>query len=127
MRPVSLITSVLLVLVLSLPALAAKEKAPQAGGLTPAEEAGMKLLAMESKGLLKIMVGEPITYMLVEPKKWKSFKTEKKQELARLALTLCQGFNQRGKKIDFVIIRDMTSRETLGRAFIKDGSIEIFK
>ena len=126
MRPVSLITSVLLVLVLSFTALAAQEKTPQAG-LTPAEEAGMRLLAMESKGLLKIMVGEPITYMLVEPQNWKSLKPEKKEELARLALTLCQGFNQRGKNIDFVIIRDMTSRETLGRAFIKDGRIKILK
>jgi hypothetical protein len=121
-----LVTSVFLVIALTFTALAAQAKDPQAG-LTPAEEAGMRLLAMESKGLLKIMVGEPITYMLVEPRGWKGLTPEKKEELARLALTLCQGFNQRGKNIDFVIIRDMISRDTLGRAFIKDGRIEILK
>ncbi|MEJ2090802.1 MAG: hypothetical protein P8X65_01265 [Syntrophobacterales bacterium] len=126
MRPFTLITSVLLVLVLSFTALAAKEKTPQAG-LTPAEEAGMRLLAMQDKGLIKMRVGEPITYILVEPQNWKDLKPEKKEELARLALTLCHGFNQKGKKIDFVIIRDMTSRETLGRVFIKNGRIEILK
>jgi hypothetical protein len=56
----------LLLVMMACPALAGKKKDPPAG-LSPAEEAGMRLLTMQSKGLIQLSVGEPITFMLVEP------------------------------------------------------------
>ena len=108
------------------PALAAQQKDPLAG-LTPSQEAGMRLLAMQSKGLIELSIGEPSTFMLVEPLGWKGLKHVEKKNLVRLALLFCQGLNQEGKNIDFVIVQDMTSRDTLARAYVKENRFEISK
>lgn len=124
-RFIFVVPILLLMLLISMP-LAAKKKDPLAG-LSPAEEAGARLLAMQGRGLIQLSISEPSTFLLVEPLGWKGLKHVEKKKLARLALTFCRGLNQKGKNILFVILQDMTSRKTLGKAFVKSGRIEIYR
>ncbi|MCX5891435.1 MAG: hypothetical protein NTW80_00385 [Deltaproteobacteria bacterium] len=112
------------VILLVLPAINwAKEKS-----LTPGEEAGLRLLALQSKGYITISLGDPSTFILVEPKAWQVMMHKDKVNLCRLAVTYVRELNHKdGSKREFVFLQDMTSRKDLGRGFIQTGTIEIFK
>lgn len=95
---------------------------------TPGEEAGLRLLALQSKGYINISLGDPSTFILVEPKAWQAMMHKDKVNLCRLAITYVRELNQKdGCKREFVFLQDMTSRKDLGRGFIQTGKIEIFK
>lgn len=96
--------------------------------LTPGEEAGLRLLALQSKGYIDISLGDPSTFILVEPKAWQAMMHKDKVNLCRLAISYIRELNQKdGSKREFVFLQDMTSRKDLGRGFIQTGQIEIFK
>ena len=95
---------------------------------TPGEEAGLRLLALQSKGYIDISLGDPSTFILVEPKVWHAMMHKDKVNLCRMAITYVSELNQKdGGKREFVFLQDMTSRENLARGFIQTGKVEIFK
>lgn len=96
-------------------------------GITAAEEAGIKLLAMQQKGLIQLNISEPSTFMEVEPLAWKGLTHKDKVNLVRTAISFCNGLNQKGKKIIFVILRDMTSGKKLATGEIDRGRVDIHR
>lgn len=92
-----------------------------------AEDAGLRLLALQSRGHIRLAVAEPSTFIEVEPKSWAAMTHQDKEKMCRLAKTYITGLNQQGRKIDFIFFKDMTSRATLAEVCLKDGHISINK
>ena len=96
--------------------------------LTPSEEAGVKLLALQSKGYIDLQIAQPSTFLLIERKVWGAMMHKDKVDLCRTALTFLQGLKkEQSKKIDFLIVWDMTSHDTIARGYIDENRIEILK
>lgn len=96
-------------------------------GFTAAEDAGIKLMAMQQKGFIQLNIDEPSTFMQVEPLAWKGLMHNDKVNLVRTAITFCNGLNQKGKRIMFVILQDMTSGKKLATGEVDRGRVDIFK
>jgi hypothetical protein len=96
--------------------------------LSSAEDAGLRLFALQSRGFIRMYISEPSTFIEVEPKAWASMLHQDKEKICQLAKSFITGLNQQqGKRIDFVIFRDMTQKETLADICLKDGYISIKK
>lgn len=96
--------------------------------LTSAEDAGVKLLALQSKGIIELQISEPSTFLLVEPLAWKGMTHRDKIQLCQTAIMFLDGLNQKqSKKIDFLIVWDMTDHSTLARGYLDENRIEILK
>ena len=96
-------------------------------GFTSAEEAGLKLMAMQQKGFIQLNIDEPSTFMQVEPLAWNGLMHNDKVNLVRTAMSFCNGLNQKGRKIIFVILQDMTSGKKLATGEVDRGRVDIFK
>ena len=108
--------------------LAKRRKKEPLAGLSPAEDAGLRLLAMQQKGLVNLQIGEPNTFLLVEPLAWKGMTHQDKRKLLNLAMTFCRGLRDKDHKhIDFVTIWDMTTHDTLAVGYLSDNRMEIKK
>lgn len=92
-----------------------------------AEEAALKLYAMQAKGLIQLSIAEPSTFLLVEPLAWRGLTHRDKQKLILMAGTFAHGLNAQGKNILFVICQDLTSRKTLARYSLRDKHLEILR
>jgi len=125
-RRIFFFAAVVVLVLAALPAGAKKKKDPFAG-LTPAEEAGLRLLALQSKGYIDLHIGEPSTFILVEPKAWAAMTHHDKRKLCRLALSFCRGLNREGKNILYIHLKNMTTWNSLARVWVESGQIEIFK
>jgi hypothetical protein len=97
------------------------------GDFTAAEEAGLKLMAMQQKGFIQLNIDEPSTFMQVEPLAWKGLMHKDKVNLVRTAIRFCSGLNQKGRKIMFVILQDMTSGKKLATGEVDRGRVDIYK
>jgi len=108
--------------------LAKRKKKDSLAGLSPAEEAGIRLLAMQKKGLVDLQIGEPNTFLLVEPLAWKGMTHQDKRKLLNLAMTFCRGLRDKdNRNIEFVTLWDMTTHETLAVGYILSNRMEIKK
>lgn len=96
-------------------------------GFASAEEAGLKLMAMQQKGFIQLTIDEPSTFMQVEPLAWKGLMHKDKVNLVRTAMSFCNGLNQKGRKIIFVILQDMTSGKKLATGEVDRGRVDIYK
>lgn len=96
-------------------------------GFTAAEDAGLKLMAMQQKGYIQLNIDEPSTFMRVEPLAWNGLMHKDKVNLVRTAMRFCSGLNQKGRKITFVILQDMTSGKKLATGEVDRGRVDIFK
>ncbi|MHC1726541.1 MAG: hypothetical protein AB9866_11105 [Syntrophobacteraceae bacterium] len=103
-----------------------KSKAKQKD-LTDSKEAGMRLLALQAKGYIELTIAEPSTFLLIEPKAWQAMLHKDKIDLCNLAWAFVDGLNRKGKRVQFVIVEDMTKRKTLARVFLQEGRVEILK
>lgn len=93
-----------------------------------AETAGLKLAVLAQKGYISMQLDEPSTFMLVEPTAWVSMMHQDKIDMCRLGLIFTQGYKKEtGKKIDYLILWDMTTHDTIARAYLDDNRIEILK
>ncbi len=105
-----------------------KQSGDVLAGISSAEEAGLRLFALQSKGYIRLHTGEPSTFIEVEPIAWKSMMHQDKEKMCRLAQAFITGLNQQqGKKIQFIFFKDMTSRETLAEVSLRDSNILIKK
>ncbi|MCK9377583.1 MAG: hypothetical protein M0P73_15710 [Syntrophobacterales bacterium] len=82
------------------------------------------LAALSQKGLIQVCPGDISTFILVEPLWWRTLSHAKKVTLVNAAITVAQ---TEKKRPDFIIIQDMTARETLARGFVDKGTVEVFK
>ena len=69
-----------------------KKKSKQS--LTDAETAGLRLAALAQKGYISMQLGEPSTFMLVEPKAWAAMMHKDKMDLCRLGLIFTHGYRK---------------------------------
>lgn len=125
-----IILSIFLVFVISSPSTARKKKKDSLTGLSPAEDAGIRLLAMQQKGYINLVLIEPNPILFVEPLAWKNMTHHDKVKLGNLALLFVNGLKQKeGKKYnyDYVFIKDMTTKEHLGTVYLNENRVEIFK
>jgi hypothetical protein len=103
-----------------------KKKSKQS--LTDAETAGLRLAALAQKGYISMQLVEPSYFMLVEPKVWTSMMHKDKIDLCKLGLIYTHGYRKEtGKKINFLILWDMTTHATIARAYLDDNRIEILR
>lgn len=103
-----------------------KKKSKQS--LTDAESAGLRLMALAQKGYISMQLDEPTYFMLVEPKVWASMMHNDKMDLCQLGLIYTQGYKEKtGKKIRYLILWDMTTHDTIARAYLVDNRIEILR
>ncbi|OPX95489.1 MAG: hypothetical protein A4E58_02088 [Syntrophorhabdus sp. PtaB.Bin006] len=106
----------------------ATAKKRQTKQLTPEEEAGVRLVALSKKGYISLQIAEPSTFMLVEPKVWRAMMHQDKVNLCQTALIFLQGYKrQKLSKISYLIVWDMTSHDTIARAYLDDNRIEILR
>lgn len=94
---------------------------------TPAEEAGLRLAALESRGHLRLAIGQDIAFIDVEPTSWQAMRHRDKENLCRLAQTFIDGLNQQGRNILFIFFRDMTTKAKLAEVSLRDGHTSIYK
>lgn len=103
-------------------------KKKQTKQLTAEEEAGVRLVALSEKGYISLKIGEPSTFMLVEPKVWKALLHKDKVDLCRTALMFLKGYKrEKQAKISYLIVWDMTSHDTIARGYLDDNRIEIVR
>jgi len=104
---------------------AAKKKG---GALTDAQEAGVRLLAMQQKGYVQLVLIDPNPLLYVEPLAWKNLTHKDKVDLGNLALLFVNGVKkEQNRKYDYVFIKDMTTKDSLGTVHLKENRVEIFK
>jgi len=92
--------------------------------LDPVTASAGVLAALSQKGLIQVCPAGISTFILVEPLWWKSSPHVNKVTLVNAAITVAR---TEKKKPDFIIIQDMTTRETLARGFVDKGTVEVFK
>jgi len=123
-----LFLSISLILVLASPSAAQKKKKDPLSGLSPAEDAGIRLLAMQQKGYVNLVLIDPNPLLYVEPLAWKNMTHRDKVNLGNLALLFVNGLKKKkGLKYDWVFIKDMTTKESLGTVHLNENRVEIFK
>jgi len=120
----------MLIILLILPFLLATplEGAKKKKELPPGGEAGLRLLAMQKKGIIELALVEPSPLLYVEPLYWQRMTHKQKEHLGWLALEFVSGLNkEQGKKYLFVFIKNMTSHEKLGTVYLDENRVEITK
>jgi len=111
-----------------IPSIAQKKSKDPLAGLSPAEDAGLRLVALEFKGHIKLAIGDPFPVMLVEPITWRSMTHHQKINLGELALKYVNGLKkEQNLKYEFVFINDMTTKERLGTVYLNENRVEVFK
>jgi hypothetical protein len=105
-----------------------KNKKTSKTQLDPGEEAGLKLLALQNKGHITIQFEDIGCFILFEPKVWNGMLHKDKVAFMEIAMTFLRGANERGiKKIAFLNVWNMTTRDSLAKGNLIDGKIEIYK
>ena len=124
-----LIMTVLLILALAAPVAAQKRKKKDPlEGLSPAADAGLRLVVMQHKGLINLVLGDPNPILFVEPLAWQNMTHHSKVQLGTLALLYVNGLKkEQNLSYEFVFILDMTTKEKLGTVYLKRNRVEIFK
>jgi hypothetical protein len=104
---------------------AAKKKS---GSALNAEEAGVRLLAMQQKGYVQLVLIDPNPLLYVEPLAWKNLTHRDKVDLGTLALLFVNGLKkEKNLKYQWVFIKDMTTKDSLGTVHLNENRVEIFK
>ena len=104
---------------------AAKKKG---GSLTNAEEAGLRLMALQQKGIVQLVLTDPNPLLYVEPLAWKNMTHRDKVNLGKLALSFVNGLKkEKGYRYDWVFIMDMTTHDKLATVHLNESRVEIFK
>ena len=110
----------------SAPPLGAAKK--KGGGALKAEEAGVRLLAMQQKGYVQLVLVDPNPLLYVEPLAWKNLTHRDKVDLGNLALVFVNGLKkEKNLKYQWVFIKDMTTKDSLGTVHLNENRVEIFK
>ena len=93
-----------------------------------AESSGVKLLALEQKGLIKVHMTEPSPMVSIEPLGWRGLTHQEKIGFTQTALQFFAGLGQEKKKdFRFLFVRDMTTNDKLATGFFDDGHVEVEK
>lgn len=110
------------------PSVAQKKKKDSLADLPSGAVSGMKLLAMQKKGYINLVLVEPNPILYVEPLAWKGMTHRDKVKLGSLALDFINGLNkEQGQKYSYVFIKNMTTKEHLGTVHLEENRVEIFK
>jgi hypothetical protein len=96
-------------------------------GLTPGEKGMAFLLTLNNDGLVKWSIDGPFFNVFVEPKLWKSYTHRDKELFCRHVLNTAKYLLQKGNKIAFFSIFDMTSHEKYAKGSLMDSSFKITK
>lgn len=98
--------------------------------LTEGEESGIKLLALEKKGLIEISDSGPTILIYVEPKFWQAAKHSDKKNLCIHALRFFRELDaQRKHKTPHIAVAfyDITSKQKLAIVELETARIDILK
>lgn len=98
--------------------------AAKKGGTDQIMNSAMVLTSLAQKGLIQIISGDISVFVLVEPLWWKGLSHRGKVAVVSAVITVAR--NEK-KKPDFIIVQDMTERETLAKGFVDSGQIKISK
>lgn len=113
-----LLLMILLGLSLSLPAMAKKQQ------MDKVTACAIVLAKLSQQGLIQVAPGDISTFVLVEPLWWKTLTYRKKVVLVNAVMVVAR---TEKKPPMFVIVQDMTSRDTVAKGFIERNEVDIYK
>jgi len=82
------------------------------------------LSKLSHQGLIQVAPGDISTFILVEPLWWKNLTHRKKVVLVNAAMVVAR---TETKPPLFIIVQDMTSRDTVAKGFVERNEVKIYK
>jgi hypothetical protein len=103
-------------------------KKPEPASTESAEQSGIVLLFLQTRGYLSVHMDEACPVVSVEPRFWAVATHDDKRNLCAHALRFIGGLDaNKAHKFVCITFRDMTTRQELARVEVKTGRIDIYK